>query len=205
MNCVPSIDTTNPLTSTLNPTALGSPAVCPHSASLAGRASPVLMLSTGAFWALCPLQPPPPSSQPDQRSMVSHSGDFCPDLRAVQQTLCRSWNVCVFVVSSKGTFFSGALLYLPLDASHRAVLGLVPVSLTAPLCWFVYVCSRCLCVCVCTRACVCQATVRVSCLHQSLLYFLKWALSLELKSVIQCVLSISILIFYTGLGIEHGS
>lgn len=89
LNFVPSIDTTNPLTSTLNPTALGSFAVCPHSVSLAGRASPVLMLSTGAFWALCPLQLPPPSPQPDQRSTVSHLGDFCPDLRAVQEAISR--------------------------------------------------------------------------------------------------------------------
>jgi hypothetical protein len=44
--------------------------------------------------------------------------------------------------------------------------------------------------------------VGVRCLYHSPLYFLKRDLSLELKLVIQCVLSISILMYYTGLGIE---
>lgn len=91
LNCVPSIDTTNPLTSTLNPTALGSLAVCPHSVSLAGRASPVLMLSTVPSGLCVPSSPllPPLSQIRGQWSPPRPPGDFCPDLRAVQEAISR--------------------------------------------------------------------------------------------------------------------
>lgn len=46
--------------------------------------------------------------------------------------------------------------------------------------------------------------VGVRCLYHSPLHFLKQDLSLELKSDIQCVLSVSILIHYPGLGLDSG-